>query len=311
MSVALTSNRLEILKDRASMFAKLRSFFAQRNVLEVDCPVLSQYACVDANIDLMPVDYHGQKTCYLHSSPEYGMKRLLAEGIGDIYQFCHVFRDGEFGHLHNPEFSMLEWYRHALNFSEMIDETLELIEIFLGKREKKHLTYVQAFQNFLGIHPLKATLQHLQEKMQHYGIDQVCDDRDELLNFLMGSVLEKQFKGPYLWVIEDFPASQAALSKIEGEVCKRFEVYFEGIELANGYDELIDYEEQKSRLDQENQKRQSMGKRTLPIDPNFLEALKKGIEPCSGVAVGFDRLMLLRHQQKHLADVLPFSWQDA
>ena len=311
MSAELISKRVDSLRDRARMLAKARGFFFKRDVLEVDCPVLSQYACVDANIDLMPVIYNDSQRCYLHSSPEYGMKRLLAEGIGDIYQLCHVFRDGEFGDFHNPEFSMVEWYRHSLTYSEMMQEVIDFITLFLGEKETKKLSYIEAFESFLSIHPLKASIVDLQKLLKHYNIDQISNDRDEILNFLMGSVLEKKLSGETLWLIYDYPASQAALSKIEGDICKRFEVYYHGVELANAYDELIDYQEQKKRLDDENCKREQLAKARLPVDPNFLRALKTGLKPCKGVAVGFDRLMLLRQKAEKLREILPFSWESA
>lgn len=298
------------------MHAEVRAFFAARSVLEVDCPALSHAAPVDIHIDVMTVSVKEGEKGYLHTSPEYGMKRLLSEGIGDIYQLSHVFRQGEWGALHNPEFSMLEWYRIGFSFQKMIEETLELILLFLPGLPIATYTYRDALKKFASIDYLTATAQELAayalKLAPHLPGDAKNWDRDTLLNSLMSFVVEPQLGKEELCVIEYFPASQAALSKTgqlgEEEIAERFEVYYKGIELANGYHELTDPMEQRVRFEKANATRISLGKEALPIDEQLLEALRLGIPDCCGVAVGFDRLLFLRHQCTTLAEVLPFAW---
>lgn len=310
--------RLEVLKDRAVMMGKVRAFFNQRGIIEVDCPLLSASASVDAHIDLIPV-YPNGDVRYLHSSPEYGMKRLLGEGLGDIFQLSHVFRNGDIGKKHNPEFMMVEWYRVDLPFESLIEETLELIRLFLGDLPSKTFSYREAFLDFLDLDYLQATADELLQILKKHKITPYPNlnknDRDELLNFILGNLIEPQLGIGELSVLAYYPASQAALSKIcyrgDEKVCKRFEVYYQGVELANGYDELIDPIEQRNRLSEANDQREKMGKQRLPIDENFVRSLEKGLPNCVGVAVGFDRLMMLRHQASSLAEVMPFYWANA
>lgn len=277
--------------------------------MEVDCPALSLCASVDAHIDLMPVQVHENITGYLHSSPEYGMKKLLSQGIGDIYQLSHVFRQGEKGALHNPEFTMVEWYRLGVSFEQMIEETLSFMHLFLGKKSTQTLTYREAFLTYAGIDYVKAKEEELSALLSmNTPMKTEGWDRDTLLQAVMSFVIEPQFPQEKLVVLRDFPASQSALSqtslKGEEQIAERFEVYYNGIELANGYHELTDAEEQRKRLHASNAHRLKLGKKTLPIDEEFLEALERGIPDCCGVAVGFDRLMLLRHNLNNLADCI-------
>lgn len=279
------------------MFAKARAFFAERNVLEVDCPILGGAAPIDLHIEIISTSTNR----YLHSSPEYGMKRLLAQGVGDIYQLGHVFREGEVGRLHNPEFTMAEWYRHNFTFEELLEETLDFIRLFLGPLPSRVLTYKQALEMY-------AKDPVLPEEAKHW-------DEDARASYLMGFVVEPQIGQDELTVIIHFPAAQAALARttlIDGElVAERFEIYYRGTELANGYHELTDAAEQRIRLHQANDLRKLHNKPALPIDENFLSALQQGLPDCCGVAVGFDRLMLLRHDADSLADILPFHWDEA
>ena len=256
------------------MFAAVRDFFACRNVMEVDCPILSASASVDEYIDLITAKYL-KKTCYLHSSPEYGMKRLLADGSGDIYQMSHVFRDGEQGSRHNPEFMMVEWYRCGFSYKEIIEETCDFIRVFVGNKKSVTITYDEAFQKY-------------------------CNKKGEDLTYLFATEVEPSLDPNILTVIKDFPKEQCALAKIEGNIARRFEVFYGGMELANGYQELTDHQEQHQRLLESNKRR----KIPLPIDNLFLQALEKGLPECCGVAVGFDRLMMLRHSVKDISDIL-------
>ncbi|MDB6080971.1 MAG: yjeA [Chlamydiia bacterium] len=304
-------SRILILKDRAYMLQKARSFFQDRQIIEVDCPIISHFASVDAHIDLIKALYRGSEPVFLHSSPEYGMKRLLAEGMGDIYQLGHVFRDGEYGARHNPEFMIAEWYRLNMSFQEMFKETLGFIELFLGAQLKEVLSYKQAFQHYVGIDPYTVTVRELQALLP--GIHE--ESKDNLLNYLLALKIEPKLGKEGLTVLAYYPPTQAALAKVclheDVLVAERFEVYYQGVELANGYHELQDPKEQLKRLQESNRLRKEFHKEELPIDMHFIEALKKGIPECSGVAVGFDRLMMLRHREQSLAAILPFDWQRA
>jgi lysyl-tRNA synthetase class 2 len=292
------------------MLAALRTFFKKRHVLEVDVPIVSRLASVDAHIDLVGAEVLGAPA-WLHSSPEYAMKRLLAEGIGDIYQLSHVFRDGELGARHNPEFMMIEWYRVGMSFDHLIEETCDLIRLFVGKRPHEIISYKEAFRRYVGIDPFHAPRAELQKCVP----DILCNDREELLHAIMGMKIEPELGKEGLTVLAYYPPSQAALAKtqvVEGEtVAERFEIYCEGIELANGYHELQDPQEQLRRLEEANELRRAMGKNTLPIDMRFIKALEKGLPECSGVAVGFDRLMMLRHGERKLEEVMPFIFDVA
>lgn len=312
-------SKINILKDRAALFAKIRAFFADRGILEVDCPALCQAAPIDLHIDVMQVPVTDSQVGYLHTSPEYGMKRLLAQHSGDIYQMSHVFRAKEIGALHNPEFTMIEWYRLGIRFEEMIEETLELINLSLSNLSSTCLSYQEVFKRYLGIDPFHCTTQELSALAHAHGLQLPHDaptwDQDTLLQLLLGTVIEPQLGNNELFVIAYFPPSQAALSKTiikeDLPVACRFEIYYQGIELANGYHELTDPVEQRQRLDAANAKRIQAGKPPLKVDELFLAALEQGLPDCCGVAVGFDRLMMLRHHKAHVSDVIPFSWDHA
>ncbi|MBS0621114.1 MAG: EF-P lysine aminoacylase GenX [Verrucomicrobia bacterium] len=309
MSTSLGSN----LQERARLLAASRQFFAERGVLEVDCPALSPFAPVDLHIDVMQVHLKGGEIGYLHTSPEYGMKRLLAEGIGDIYQLGHVFRDGENGPWHHPEFTMTEWYRIGFTFEQMIEETLAYIRLFLGDLPKEELTYQETVRKFLGINYRSADLIRVAKER---GIDLPENasswDRDTLLQLLISFLIEPHLGKDSLFVLSYFPATQAALAKVAelpgGEkVACRFEIYYRGIELANGYHELTDPVEQLQRFEASNAARVASGKDPLKIDLALLEAMRKGIPDCCGVAVGFDRLLQLRLGASEITSILSLT----
>lgn len=304
------ASKNSILHDRAQMFTSVRSFFAARSVLEVDTPMLSPTAPVDCHIDIMRVDKMG----YLHSSAEYGMKKLLALGIGDIYQLSHTFRAEESSPLHSPEFTMLEWYRIKLSYQELIEETLDLIRLFFSPLPSEQLSYREAFLRYVGFDCFEP--QNFAQIASDHKLDIVSDaswDKDTWLNLLFSLIVEPHLGKEKLTVIDSYPASQAALAKVavvDGHaVARRFEIYYRGIELANGYDELTDSQQQRSRFLENNEKRIAMGKEAYPIDEEFLWALEQGLPDCRGVAVGFDRLMLLRHNVSHINAVLPILEQ--
>lgn len=311
--------KVGILQDRAHMLNKARLFFARRNILEIDCPIITAGAPVDAHIDLIPATYASSETRYLHSSPEYGMKRLLSMGIGDIYQLSHVFRDGECSPKHNPEFMMAEWYRVGCPFSSIIEETLDFMRLFLGKLPSSTLSYREVFKTYAGFDYLKMTdedlLAYLKEKNIFPYPEIIHEGKDALLNVILGSLIEPQLGRNELFVLAYYPSSQAALAQttvLDGEqVAERFEVYYKGMELANGYHELANPFEQRRRLEDANRHRIALMKQPLPLDEYFLKALEEGLPDSCGVAVGFDRLMMLRHNKKDIADVIPFAWPQA
>ena len=256
------------------MLAKTREFFRTRHICEVDCPMLSPVADVAAHIDLVTALYNQTQTCYLIPSPEYGMKKLLSEGMGDIYQLSHVFRDGECSSKHNPEFTMIEWYRVGMRFEALIAETMDLMQEFLGDLPRSTLSYREAFLRYAGFDYLAMNQEGLLDYIAKKNISTYPnienETKDDLLNLILAS-----------------------------------------IELCNGYHELTDAFEQRLRLIEGNQKRLQLGKKALPIDEEFLSALEKGLPDCCGVAVGFDRLMMLRHRTQEIADVIPFAWERA
>lgn len=290
-----------VLCDRAAMLGAVRHFFHERNILEVDCPMLSHAAPIDPHIDLFDTEITPGVRGYFHSSPEYGMKRLLARQIGSIYQLSHVYRKGEAGAKHNPEFTLIEWYRMQTSFNRFLNETLDLIHLFLGNLSHEILPYGEALQRYAG------------SDLKAHGFE--ADDPEELLNLVWGSIVEPELGKEGLTVITDYPPDQAALAEtriVNGQkVAERFEIYFKGVELGNGYHELTDHEEQQKRLEEANAKRKELGKEPLPIDNYFLEALQIGLPDSYGIAVGFDRLMMLRHETDDIASVLPFSWEES
>jgi len=298
------------------MLAACRAFFAARGVIEVDCPLVTSAPSVDLHIDLFRVTGASKEVRYLHTSPEYAMKRLLAEGCGDIYQLGHVFRDEELGKRHNPEFTMAEWYRLDLSFEEMIVETADFARLFLGALPLQTLTYRDALIRFASIDPHDASSKQIVQRLVESGEEispaLLQSDRDTLLQLLLTLVVEPHFASLGLLALTHYPASQAALARtctVDGFVCaERFELYYQGVELANGYHELVDASEQRARFEQANRDRLLAGKEALPIDTLFLQALEQGLPDCCGVAVGFDRLMMLRRKSSSLSEVLPFYW---
>lgn len=292
------------------MLAQSRAFFAARGMTEVDVPALSPYASIDVHIDLIPAIACGCYPLHLHSSPEYGMKQLLADGIGDIYQLSHVFRDFEQGRRHQLEFTMIEWYRLGFTFEELIEETLHYMELFLGPTPRRHLTYHEAFATYAKVAP-EADCAALVEAAGSECPPSIHSDREALLSYLIACIIEPSLNPAELTVISHFPASQAALAQTtlrDGhQVALRFEVFYRGLELCNGYSELADPIEQERRLHEANEQRIAVGKNPLPIDTHFLAALRRGLPPCCGVAVGFDRLMMARHRVDDIAAILPLT----
>ncbi len=296
--------KLHFLKDRAQMLARARGFFAERGVLEIDCGALVRRAPLDTNIDCIAVD---QDDGFLHTSPEYALKRLLSSGISDCYFLGHVYRKGELGDRHNPEFTMVEWYRLGFTFEEMIRETAEFLFLFFGEKPIRLLPYRKAFEEYVGIDYEKASLADLQ-KMTH-----TTWDRETCIHYLVSHEIEPNLGRGELTVLTDFPPHEAALActKVKNgeEVAERFECYHEGIELTNGYHELSDAKELERRFQKTNAKRLQDGKAPYALDEKFLSALEK-LPDCCGVALGFDRALMLRHKTQSIKQVIPFAWDE-
>lgn len=301
---------------RAEALALARFFFAERGIIEVDCLALSSKGSVDVNIDLFSSSsaIHGRR--FLFSSPEFPMKRLLSHGSGDIFYLGHVWRHEEAGVKHSPEFLLAEWYRIGLPFSQMMNETVEFAEQFIGKRKQTFLSYREAFITYAKIDPFTASIDQLRKvcrTFEGYPID--SSSRDDLLTLLLAMKVEPEFNPNEITILFHYPASQAALSRkkeVDGQiVAERFEIYCEGLELANGYHELTDPIEQKARFLSDNVTRQTMGKEPYPIDENFLGALTQGLPDCCGVAVGVDRLIMIREGATSIHEVIPIAWEFA
>lgn len=311
------ANKIEVLRDRAEMLAKARAFFAERGILEVDCCSLNPHAAIDSNIDVIPAEVAPFQMGYLHTSPEYNMKKLLTRGIGDIFFLGHVFRQGEIGRLHNPEFTMAEWYRLGFSFDQMIQETCDFIALFLTDLPIRKIGYREAFETYVGIDYSRATLLELHRTAHRLNLSLSPDyadwSRAAFIHFLLTHAIEPHLGRKEFTVLIDYPPDEAALSRLiekNGEtVAERFEIYCEGVELANGYHELHDSKELRRRFHDENALRTKTGKPTYPLDEKFLSAIGSQFPDCCGVSVGFDRLLLLKHQAQSLSDVLAFSWE--
>ncbi len=310
-----------MLQKRASLLNEIRRFFAHRDVLEVETPVVSSSANPDAAIDPMQSGFrlpgsHRPEPIYLQTSPEFSMKRLLAAGSGSIFQICHAFRNGECGRLHNPEFTLLEWYRIDYDHFQLMDEVDALLmQLLPGCAAAQRLRYADLFLIHAGLNLFTATDAQLQERAEAAGVVIPESVQSEWLV----EILFELCVGPWLQqqqgvIVYDFPAAQASLSQLSAldpRVAERFEYFFEGVELANGFHELTDSGEQRRRFGAENLKRQRAGDEQLPLDEHFLQALEHGLPDCSGVALGVDRLLMLRCGVEHIREVLAFPFERA
>jgi lysyl-tRNA synthetase class 2 len=312
----------ETLLRRALMMKDIRAFFDARDVVEVETPLLSHYSTTDPHLDSLCTRFREQD-CYLNTSPEYAMKRLLAQWRQPIYQICKAFRDDEIGPNHNPEFTMLEWYQPGYDMMQLIDEVAELVRTVCRQSEVEHvfecLSYQQAFENVTGFDPHHVTA----EQCFQYSVDnhveipqglEAADDVNDWLDWLLTQLVMPAFKTDGFTFLYDYPASQCALAKLEdgpgqARVAKRFELFFGEVELANGFYELTDADEQLSRFQRENQERECAGKEVSCIDKNFIEALSSGLPDCSGVAMGLDRLLMVLSGAASIDQVLSFAWE--
>jgi elongation factor P--(R)-beta-lysine ligase len=305
----------DALQTRASIIARIRGFFEARDVLAVETPLLCGASVTAPYIDSFVSTYQ-DKTKYLQTSPEYAMKRLLASGSGDIYQICKAFRDEPSGHQHNPEFTMLEWYRLGFDMCALMDEVANLVCEVLPVTEVAQHSYQDCFEQVLAFNPHHVSAEVLSKLLKAHcgevtGLEH--PDDDTALQLLFTQCVEPWLEAlgkPVL--VFDYPASQAALAKVlpreDGvPVAKRFELYYQGLELANGFDELTDSTVQRQRFEADNAVRVKQFSAPMLIDEYFLAALEAGLPECSGVAVGVDRLVMLACGAKNIADVSAFT----
>lgn len=317
------SASLDILKLRARMLAEIRAFFFECGLLEVETPYLSASATPDPALASLATRYTGPlyprgQVFYLHTSPEFPMKRLLAAGSGSIYQICKVFRDGESGRLHNPEFTLIEWYRVGFDHLALMDEVEALVRKILvdnvALSETQRLSYSEAFERYTGLDPHSARAADFVQAARAHGIEPPASidphgEEDVWRDLLLTHIIEPQLGQARLCFLYDYPASQASLARVRAgdpPVAERFELYLNGIELANGFHELADSDEQRVRFERQLQTRVSTNQAAVPLDEKLLAALKQGLPACSGVALGFDRLLMLAAGLKSVQETLAF-----
>lgn len=313
------SATIDALRRRAGIINRIREFFAERGVLEVDTPSLSHAAVSDPFLHPFATEYvpegGGQAAMlYLHTSPEYPMKRLLAAGSGAIWQLCKVYRNGEIGRRHNPEFSMLEWYRPGFDHHQLMDEVDALVRAVLAGESARRGTYAAVFAEHTGLDIHQCSDADLQSLAAARCGFQGELSRDGYLNLLFSECVEPRLQAPTL--VYAFPASQAALARVvEGDdrvpSAARFEMFVKGMELANGYFELTDADEQLRRFEADQAQREALGIAALPIDMPLVDALRSGMPSCAGVALGVDRLVMLALGASTIGEVIAFDTQRA
>jgi lysyl-tRNA synthetase class 2 len=316
---------VETLRHRAEILRRIRSFFDSRDFIEVETPILSHDVCVDRYIQPIGIPAgevlgastavsHRDNQLWLQTSPEFAMKRLLAAGATKIYQLTKAFRSGERGRLHNPEFTMLEWYRVGDDMVSGMDLLGEFICELLGLPSVEKKSYREVFENEIQINPLNSSIDELKAACRHQGLaidglEPGAGGKDFWLNLLLSQVIEPKLGRPIPLIIYDWPASQSALAivrKDEYPVAERFELYVDGLELANGYHELLDADELRTRNMRNNQLRIKDGRQLLPEDSRLVSAMSHGIPACAGVALGVDRLVMLATGVQSIDDVLSF-----
>ena len=304
-----TNTKLQNLRKRAEVIRKIRHFFEEKDILEVETPLLSSTTATDPHIHSIKAGNY-----FLQTSPEFAMKRLLASAIGPIFQICKAFRDDEVGRLHNPEFTMLEWYRPGFDHHDLMDEMDSFLRTILNLPKATRVSYQKIFQEHLNIDPLTADMNELKNCAHKNNlIDIDIDDKDTWLDLLFSHCIQPHLGNINPTFIFDYPASQAALAKIRDDslaVAERFEVFIQGLEIANGYHELTDHDEQEHRFLADNQKRKLMGLKELPVDYKLISALESGMPNCAGVAVGIDRLVMIACEANSLSDIMSFTTQD-
>lgn len=314
---------LDTLRLRAKLLAFVRRFFDEAGFWEVDTPVLSHERVIDPNIEPFVVPWSATQRLFLQTSPEFAMKRMIAAGADAIYQLGKVFRAGEVGRRHNPEFTMLEWYRVGDTHHDAMDFVERLLIAFLNEASQSEslsqpfvrLTYNQAFERHAGTKVLERSTQELIEIARRLRVSAPdslrTDDRDGWLNLLLAECVEPHLGRDRPTFVYDYPASQAALARIRGDgpaaVAERFELYVGGMELCNGYHELTDAAELQSRI----RKDAAESERLIPEPERLLAAMRHGLPNCAGVALGFDRLVMLAINADCIGDVVPFPLEHA
>lgn len=308
------------LRLRAQLYAMMRRHFAEQGVIEVETPVLSAAGNTEPNIASFSLSFSGRvdggpRTRWLRTSPEHALKRLLASGFGDCYELGRVFRNGEAGIRHNPEFTLLEWYRVGWDHHRLAQETVQLVRRALGlcgrTAEVNECTYAELYRQSLGVDVFADSEQRLQQALGDVHIDPDGLSRDDWLDLLMTHRIQPAFPADRITVVHDFPASQCALARIRHDahpVAERFELYLGPLELANGYHELVDADEQTRRFHHDLQRRMARDLPQPPVDDRFLQALQAGLPACAGVALGVDRLLMAMLGTECIADVLAFDW---
>ncbi|ATF10410.1 elongation factor P--(R)-beta-lysine ligase [Candidatus Enterovibrio altilux] len=308
---------IESLKARANLIQLIRQFFADRDILEVETPAMSQATVTDIHIHSFKTKFMGSGFAhdvplFMMTSPEFHMKRLLAAGSGAIYQIGKSFRNEETGRYHNPEFTMLEWYRPDFNHYKLMDEIDILLRTVLNVASVDKVTYQNAFLSVLGVCPLEAPMRELSVTAARLGCSNVMKhetDRDTLLQLLFNMGVGSKLGETVPVFVYNFPVSQAALARVcsdDSRVAARFEVYYHGVELANGFYELDNADEQLNRFAEDNHKRKMMGLKAQPIDHHLIESLRAGLPDCAGVALGIDRLVMVALGKSHINEVIAF-----
>ena len=302
------------LEVRAKMLRAAREYFTATRALEVETPTLSVAAVTDVHLASIESTALRQRR-FLHTSPEYAMKRLIAAGCGDIWQICRVYRDEESGRWHNPEFTLLEWYRIGVDHHALMADVERLVATLLPPARHfdraERLTYREALQLHAGVDALDDPPAVFIARLHSAGIDVptgLHTDRDACLDLIMSTLVGPLLGHDRLTFIYDYPASQAALARVHGRVASRFEAYLDGIELANGFHELSNGQEQQQRFQQDLRDRERRGLPAVPVDAAFLAALDAGLPDCSGVALGFDRLVMCAINARHIDEVLAFPF---
>lgn len=307
----------ENLVFRAAVVASIRAFLGARGYLEVETPLLSRDVVVDTHLDPFWLDLPtSEKTSrfFLQTSPEFAMKRLLAAGSGSIFQIAHAFRAGEVSLRHNPEFTLVEWYQVGGDYHALMTEVGDLVSSILRTEAPARETYRSAFLRLTEIDPLAAPAERLRQRAAELGLAGTEHGRDELLQFLLASLVEPHLGVERPMFLYDYPPGQAALAEVDPgppPVARRFELYVRGIELCNGYQELTDAAELRRRALENNEQRRKLGKPTLPVESRLLEAMAAGLPRCAGVALGLDRLVMLAAKADTLGEIVPFPFDRA
>jgi lysyl-tRNA synthetase class 2 len=301
------------LRRRATLLRRIRTFFEARNVLEVDTPQLCPVTVTDPLLDSIPAQpFHDGVTWYLQTSPEFAMKRLLAAGSGPIYQMAKAFRRAEHGQRHNPEFTMLEWYRPGFSTAQLIEEVAALALAVVGTRALHHDSYRAVFRRETGVDPYAAPTALLRERAQTLAADVSGWERDTLLDLLFSACVEPRLGHHSLQFVDGFPAARAALARTTRDaqgtlVADRFELFIDGLEIANGYNELCDAVELRRRMHADNAQRARLGLAEVAVDECLLAAMTAGLPQSAGVALGVDRLLMIALGAARLDQVLAFD----